>query len=322
MVVADNCSDATAELARGAGAEAVERQDPERRGKGYALAFGVERLAADPPDVVIVVDADCGLEDDAIDVLARAVQQGGRAIQAEYLLMAEPGAPVARRLVAFAVLVKNRVRPRGAARLGWPCQLTGSGMAFPWRLLQQAAPLLGGNIVEDMLLGVTLTLEGSGPRFEPKARVRSRLPVSKEGAASQRRRWETGHLATIVAQVPRLLRAGLLGDRSALGLGLDLAVPPLTLLVLLQAGALVVTGGVGLAAARWAPFVIAGVGGGALGAGVLSAWARFGRDTLTARELLAVPRYMAGKIPMYVVTALRGEEKSWVRTARDATEEP
>src|SRR5690606_6586727 len=45
LVVADNCSDATAALAREAGAEAVERHDSNARGKGYALAFGRDHLA-------------------------------------------------------------------------------------------------------------------------------------------------------------------------------------------------------------------------------------------------------------------------------------
>src|SRR6476469_6442466 len=48
LVVADNCTDRTAAAARAAGAEVVERHDPDRRGKGYALAAGVDALRADP----------------------------------------------------------------------------------------------------------------------------------------------------------------------------------------------------------------------------------------------------------------------------------
>lgn len=321
LVVADNCTDETAVLAAAAGAEVAERSEPARRGKGYALAFGVQWLEADPPQVVIVVDADCEPHENALDILARSAHWHGNAVQADYLLTAEPGAPAKRRLVAFAVLVKNRVRPLGAGRLGWPCQLTGSGMAFPWLQLHSAAGELGGNIVEDMILGVNLTLSGSSPRFEPQARVTSRLPMNDAGAASQRSRWETGHLATLVGQVPRLLRSGARGNTQALGLGLDLAVPPLSLLVMLQGGVVVGTAGAALVTGISAPFFLASGGGIALAAGVARAWSRFGRETISMAELLTVPGYMIAKVPMYIRALQRGQEKSWVRTARDENEQ-
>src|SRR5436309_2851699 len=44
VVIADNCTDRTAEQARSLGAVAAERNDPERRGKGHALDFGVRLL--------------------------------------------------------------------------------------------------------------------------------------------------------------------------------------------------------------------------------------------------------------------------------------
>jgi hypothetical protein len=59
LVVADNCTDKTALMARSHGVEVLERHDTQNRGKGFALAAGVAHLAADPPDVVIVFDADC-----------------------------------------------------------------------------------------------------------------------------------------------------------------------------------------------------------------------------------------------------------------------
>lgn len=63
LVVADNCQDETAHVARAAGAEVLERHDLERRGKGFALAFGRDHLAKRRPDerpeVIVVLDADC-----------------------------------------------------------------------------------------------------------------------------------------------------------------------------------------------------------------------------------------------------------------------
>jgi cellulose synthase/poly-beta-1,6-N-acetylglucosamine synthase-like glycosyltransferase len=62
LVVADNCTDPTALIARESGAEVAERSDPMRQGKGYALQAGLVQLAAgQPPEIVVVVDADCRL---------------------------------------------------------------------------------------------------------------------------------------------------------------------------------------------------------------------------------------------------------------------
>jgi cellulose synthase/poly-beta-1,6-N-acetylglucosamine synthase-like glycosyltransferase len=71
LVVADNCTDATAAVARASGAEVVERTDATRRGKGYALDFGVRTLEKAPPAVVVIVDADCTLESGSLDRLVR-----------------------------------------------------------------------------------------------------------------------------------------------------------------------------------------------------------------------------------------------------------
>ncbi|MEM9980387.1 MAG: glycosyltransferase family 2 protein, partial [Cyanobacteria bacterium P01_D01_bin.2] len=70
VVVADNCTDATADIARQAGATVLERQNDRQRGKGYALDFGLRHLSADAPDVLIMVDADCQVQPGAIDAIA------------------------------------------------------------------------------------------------------------------------------------------------------------------------------------------------------------------------------------------------------------
>jgi len=59
LVVADNCVNETAAIASAADAQVIERSDTTRRGKGYALDFGVRHLGTDAPDVVVIVDADC-----------------------------------------------------------------------------------------------------------------------------------------------------------------------------------------------------------------------------------------------------------------------
>jgi cellulose synthase/poly-beta-1,6-N-acetylglucosamine synthase-like glycosyltransferase len=159
LVVADNCSDATAEIAAANGAEVVVRNDAERRGKGYALDFGVRHLERSPPEVVVVVDADCELHPGSVDRLARSCAETKRPAQALDLMRAPAGAGLKVRIAEFAWVVKNQVRPLGCRRLGLPCQLMGTGMAFPWDVLREA-PLASGHIVEDLRLGSTSRRRG------------------------------------------------------------------------------------------------------------------------------------------------------------------
>lgn len=70
VVVADNCTDATESIARSLGAEVARRDDPDRRGKSFALAFGVRYLAPSPPEIVLVIDADCMLDAASLETIA------------------------------------------------------------------------------------------------------------------------------------------------------------------------------------------------------------------------------------------------------------
>src|SRR5512135_2526179 len=131
LVVADNCSDDTAKIAAASGVEVIERFDLERRGKGYALDYGMRHLRSSAPEVVIVIDADCKVSKGVIERLARACVGEERPVQGRYLMQAPPEASLRVRMAEFAWLVKNHVRPLGFLRIGLPCQLMGTGMAFP-----------------------------------------------------------------------------------------------------------------------------------------------------------------------------------------------
>ncbi|MEZ4288417.1 MAG: glycosyltransferase family 2 protein [Polyangiales bacterium] len=245
LVVADNCTDKTALKARENGAEVIERTNASERGKGYALSFGFAHLQSDPPQVVIVVDADCELNDNAIPNLAKSAVRLDRPVQAEYEFIA-PSNETRSLLSALATVVRNIARPRGLRRMGLPTQLVGTGMAFPWDALMHCPPM-GGYLVEDMLMGIELAKAGFAPVHLSNVHVRSRLPEDPDAALAQRKRWEQGHLQTLFQRGPRLVAEGILTRNvSLLAMGLDLLVPPLALLaiglVLFFIGAFVVWG--------------------------------------------------------------------------------
>lgn len=317
LVVADNCSDATAQAARAAGAEVLERRDGLRRGKGYALDHGVRYLAADPPRVLVIVDADCTLDPGTVDALARRCIGSGRPVQALDLMHAPPGAGLKVRMAEFAWLVKNLVRPLGLRSLGLPCQLMGTGMAFPWPLIA-GANLASGHIAEDLKLGLDLALAGTPPLLEPAGRVRSRFPADPAGVRQQRVRWEHGHLSVILAETPPLLRAALARrEAPLLALALDLAVPPLALLLLMIAAAGLVSGilhGLGFSSL---PLAITLAAAGLFGIAILAAWGGFGREVVSLADLVAALGYALWKIPIYL-RFLVGRQVDWIRSKRDA----
>lgn len=319
VVVADNCDDNTAAIARHAGATVIERHDTRRRGKGYALDFGIRWLTADPPDVVVMADADCQFAAGAIAQIAQQAANQQRPVQAVYM-MAQPANPSPGSMIsAFAFLLKNQVRPSGLARLGLPCLLTGTGMAFPWKILQHA-PLASGNLVEDMQLGLDLAIAGSAPQLCPTAHVTGILPPHTHAAATQRTRWEHGHLHALLTQVPRLLQAALKpsqkqGRIDLLAIALDLCIPPLSLLVMLWAGLLALALYAGLLGAAWTPALLLGLQGGLMAIALLLTWAKFGRTTIGVRSLLSIPLYVLGKLPRYL-RFVTHRQTEWVRTAR------
>ena len=316
VVVADNCSDKTGQVAQAEGAEVLVRTNTDLRGKGYALDFGVRHLSHDPPQVLVIVDADCLAYPGTIDELVAACTAFNQPAQALYLMEA-PGLGLGMRMAEFAWRVRNHVRPLGWRRCGGPCQLMGSGMAFPWVMINDAQ-LATGNLVEDMQLGVDLALRGQPPRFAPTARVTSRFPNTDAAARTQRTRWEHGHINTLLTAVPRLLRAGLEHRRWILfAMALDLMVPPLALLTLLVAGTgilnLVVAG---LLMANWLLPSLSAVTLLLLLVSVAIAWSRFGRDIVSLRDFLSVPWYVLSKLSIYVSFVLR-RQTAWVRAKRD-----
>ena len=315
LVIADNCSDRTAEVARAAGAEVVERVDAEKRGKGHALSFGAKVLAADPPDVVIVMDADCRVERGTLRKLAELALEVDRPVQAVYLMHARERAGTSG-VSAFAFLVRNLVRPTGLLRLGLPSQLTGTGMAFPWAVYRDAPPT-EGFLVEDLLMGHELALRGKPPLLCDDVVVGSDLPTGEQASLKQRRRWEHGELDVLLNTAPRLLLRGLTRlDPGLIALALDASVPPLALLTLLQTavagGALVfaISGGSVI------PLVITLSGGAVLTVGLAAAWVSHGRELLPLSELAKIPGYVLWKLPLYGSFVKKGAHKEWERTER------
>ncbi|MGL4882413.1 MAG: glycosyltransferase family 2 protein [Waterburya sp.] len=316
IVIADNCHDNTAELARATGVTVLERENLTHRGKGYALDYAMQQIKDNPPEALVILDGDCIIEPNTLKNITCKAIATGRPVQPTYLMEQPEDPSLKDNISMFSLKVKNSVRLLGLNRLGWHCLLTGSGMAFPWSLINQVS-LAGSKTTDDTQLTVDLALAGSTPVFCEDALVMGRLMKGKD-ADSQRSRWEHGHIEMILVEVPRLLKAFLkTGNFAALGLALDISVPPLSLLVMTWAIAMIITW---LAAilgdASIIPAILVSLGGVFLMTGVLLAWVKFGRSDLPLQNLIAIPFYMLSKIPIYLKFLVKPQSR-WLKTERD-----
>lgn len=317
LVVADNCTDRTAELAERAGARVLVRNDSEHRGKGYALEHAFRASLADGfADAVVVVDADTEVSPNLLTAFAAHFEQGEHALQvSNEVLNRTHSWRTGLLTIGFALF--NGVRSLSRDRLGLSVGLRGNGMGLSSQVLR-AVPHQAHSVVEDLEYGIHLGRAGYRVGYVPEASVRSLMPSTEPASRSQRLRWEGGRRALARKQGAPLVKEGLLHrDPLLLDLGLDLLVPPLTTLVLAAGAGLVLalglkglTDGLVLSLFPWGFSVTA------LGVYVLRGWALSGLGLWGLRVLLtAAPAYIAWKMMLKPGTS--GAPREWVRTERE-----
>lgn len=314
IVIADNCSDGTAARASEFGVEVWERTDPANRGKGHALAWALERLFAEaqPPDAVLMVDADCTVSANLLESCARHLADGAAAIQVDYVAGNPEDSPTAAlRFAGFALA--DTVRFLGKERLGLSCGLVGTGMAFPRRVLEEVPWTVTG-LVEDGEYHMRLVLEGTRTRFVPEAWVSQPVPTSMRASAEQQARWEKGKLDMIRAWTPRLLGSGIARqDPVRIHAGLECLVPPQSVLALGGLGGAVL--GAALRRPRLLALSLLTLGGQT--AFVLGGLRLVRAPASVYRALLTAPVLIAGKLALYARLASGRGPSGWVRTERE-----
>jgi 1,2-diacylglycerol 3-beta-glucosyltransferase len=320
VVVADNCTDDTAEKARAAGATVMVRNNAQERGKGYALDHV---FSATPPEVdsVVIIDADTLISPNLLRAFAARREQGAKAMQADYAVR-NPDAGWRTRLMAIAFGSFHIVRSRARERLGLSCGLRGNGMCFAMSLLQEI-PHQAYSVVEDVEYGLRLGDAGIRVVYTDEAHVYGEMVTSSSASDSQRRRWEEGRKELVSKNAKRLLAAAIAArDKVRLDLALDLLIPPLSsialgllLLEVAGLGLVLVTGAPGVSVAAF------GAGLGAVGLYVLRGWSVSQTGVRGLVDLGLAPLYVGWKVLLKLRKPPR-KTSEWVRTEREASREP
>jgi 1,2-diacylglycerol 3-beta-glucosyltransferase len=322
VVVADNCTDNTATLARTAGAEVLERHNLDQRGKGYALEFAFQSLIAEGnTDAVVVVDADTVVSRNLLTSCAARLRAGELAVQVDYQVR-NADTSWRTRLLHIAFTAFHEVRSTGRERFGVSCGLRGNGMAFSITALQRV-PHAAFSIVEDLEYGIALGRAGIRVAYAHDAWVQGHMPSDAKSSESQRDRWEGGR--TLIRQRHgRALASSAVRNRDkVLGdLAADVLVPPLGQLGASLVAASVITTAGSLVSQRvsgrgWlSPFVaVIGVSGFVLH--VAEGWRRSGTGVNGLLDLVRAPVYVVWKLGRRLASRNTGAvPDEWVRTQR------
>jgi exopolysaccharide biosynthesis WecB/TagA/CpsF family protein len=319
IVVADNCSDGTESIARAAGAEVMVRINPDARGKGRALRWTMDQLleASNPPDAVVVVDADSVADTNLLSALETELTSGYEVVQADYTVLIDEASSGGNLLIAAGFLLFHRVRFSGRARLGMAANLVGNGMLFSRRVLE-SHPWSAFTGVEDLEYSIDLRLAGIRPRFTWAGSVSGPGPATSAGETRQRLRWEGGRFHVVRTRLWAIVRAAATKrDARLLDAAVDLATPPLGLLCMA-----VTTGFVLTAAAEishvvpvWSviPWTVALL---AIPAYVVIGLRAADAPASVWRAVLRSPFFMARKVVTYARIARGFDANRWDRSDR------
>jgi cellulose synthase/poly-beta-1,6-N-acetylglucosamine synthase-like glycosyltransferase len=323
LVVADNCSDQTAARARQAGARVLERNDPEKKSKGYAIEYLIESLLQsgefDALDAIVVVDADSTAHENLLDRFAQALEGGFDWIQC-YDSVSNSEHCWRTQLLAYGFSLINGVALLGQRALGLSAALRGNGMCLSTRALR-SVPWRTHGLAEDLEYSWMVRISGGQIAFAGDVAVYATMPTrGGKGAAAQRHRWEHGRSELKWRMLGPLVQSTCLGWSQKIASLLELTMPTavvlfctyllLTFLAIVRLPYLYSHQGnsffhlivffhaiatVGLLVYAASPFIMSLIP------------VRF------ARSLFYIPYYALWKMTV----RLRGRPNAWVRTARE-----
>lgn len=206
LVVADNCTDSTADITRGYGVTCFERTNIEKRGKGYALQYAFDHLNLNEYDAFVVIDADSVVDSNFLQVMNNRLVRGQQVIQAYYGLTNPDTSPLTY-LFHLGNIMEYKFFYEAKEHLGLSILLGGNGMCFS-RAIIKAHPWNAFSIVEDTEYGLKLLQAGIRVHFASETRVLAKQPETLQQAYTQRVRWASGNASLSKSYAAKLMLLG------------------------------------------------------------------------------------------------------------------
>jgi cellulose synthase/poly-beta-1,6-N-acetylglucosamine synthase-like glycosyltransferase len=189
-VVADNCDDQTANIARTKEVTCLVRTNLDLRGKGYALSWALEQLSLDSFDAILIIDADNYVDSQILKELDNSFKQGACVIQCHNTL-ANPESSWFTRILYVVRVIDNTLVHYAKQKLGLSSFLMGNGMCISVCVLKRY-PWGAFTLSEDFEYYTRLILNGIHIDFNYFAKVYHQESISLGQAYSQRSRWAAG----------------------------------------------------------------------------------------------------------------------------------
>jgi cellulose synthase/poly-beta-1,6-N-acetylglucosamine synthase-like glycosyltransferase len=315
VVIADNCTDDTADVVESLGALALRRHVPEAPGKPQAIEWALSRVGLTNFDAVCIVDADATADPSLARELATMGPWRGVAAQA-YDGLGNPEASALTRMSNVFTNARYLFLYPLKERAGLNVPLMGNGMIFSTDILVERG-WDAFSICEDWEMYALLTAEGYPIIGNPRARVYAQEADALEQSGSQRERWAAGKMTVFLRETWPLLRSRKVGWRQKLD-----ALGELT-----HVGPAVHLGVVGLASAAifllhlpWAVPLVALLGGSLVRTIVVSAVSIpfEPRPLATLGSFVFLPFYTVWRLLVQVRALGMLGDKPWVKTKRNA----
>lgn len=209
FVVADNCTDQTAEIAKDAGAVVLERFDNTKRGKGYAMEFAFDRIFGmeEKYEYFCVFDADNIIKKDFLIHMNDKINEGYRAVQG-YLDSKNPSDNWLTFSYSLWYWINNRLTQLSRGNLGIGCRLGGTGFAVEADLIKQHG--WGATcLAEDIEFTLKLALSDIKVGWAHEAVVYDEKPRDMGVSVKQRQRWSQGIADVASRYIMPLLKKGI-----------------------------------------------------------------------------------------------------------------
>ena len=210
-IIADNCTDKTAEVARGLGANVLvhEKESPDApTGKPIALKAALEALGdyAARYDLLMIFDADNLIDTNMFREVNSQFLDKGRPDLIQCYLGAKNKSGAVAWFYYTSYTVTNRFFQLAKHRLGLNCSVGGTGYAITTSYLKERGGWTTASLTEDIEIQVEATLDGRRILWNHNTRVYDEKPTSFRASVRQKTRWAQGHWFVALRNTGKLFR--------------------------------------------------------------------------------------------------------------------